>query len=433
MTTTTAAALAPVVDALVQEPVAELCASELQARIASVAPQVDRLLGWLSQASGQLQVLTGGTVPSPEGGARSVSGWLAEQRRETPSAVGSQLKTSAALRSLPLVSAAVLDGVLTQGQAGVLSRLVGPFDAAALAEAEPDLIQVAQGRNPADLAAYVQHLLATHVEPMLEDDAEDAAGRRFLQTSRDGALLRGRFAVPAEDAEALLAVLEPLARRDGLADHRSAGQRRADALVEMAEQVLRHGELPEAGGRRPQLDYVLPADWAARQADRASCPTCSSCPQHRPPSLADTVAASLAGMPGVPAEHACAVAAWTGPQTRARIETMLCDSRITRVLLDELGQVTGLEQLTDTVTKAQRRALAARDGGCAARGCTRAPAMCDAHHLTHREDGGETSMQNLVLLCRRHHVRWHLGKLRLRDLHVPWHPDATSTGPPGAA
>lgn len=37
---------------------------------------------------------------------------------------------------------------------------------------------------------------------------------------------------------------------------------------------------------------------------------------------------------------------------------------------------------------------------------------------------------NLVLLCRRHHVRWHLGKLHLVDLHIPWHPYAAATGPP---
>ena len=86
--TTTAAALAPVVDALVREPVGDLCVSELQAQIAEVAPQADRLVGWLSVVSGQLQALTGGTVPTAEGGSRSVAGWLAEQRRESPSAVG---------------------------------------------------------------------------------------------------------------------------------------------------------------------------------------------------------------------------------------------------------------------------------------------------------------------------------------------------------
>jgi hypothetical protein len=99
---------------------------------------------------------------------------------------------------------------------------------------------------------------------------------------------------------------------------------------------------------------------------------------------------------------------------------MLCDARITRVLLDSLGQVRSLEPLSDSVTRAQRRALAARDLGCAAIGCTRPPAMCDAHHLQARADGGPTTLQNLVLLCRRHHVLWHLGKIGLEDLRVPW-------------
>jgi hypothetical protein len=428
--TTTTAQLAPVVDAVVATALGDLCVGELQARIGQVGREVDRLQGWLSAAGGELQARTGGVVATEDGGSRTVTSWLAEQRRETPSTVGSSLKTSAALRALPLVSAAVLDGVLTPAQAAVLARLVGPIPAQALAEAEPTLVLVAAGRNPAELAAYVRHLIATHCEPALQDEADTARGRRFLQTGADGALLRGRFALPLEQGEALLTALEPLARRDGLADTRTAGQRRADALVELAEQALRHGDLPKHGGQRPQLSYVLPADWAARQAEQQTCPSCTTCPEHRPASFADTVAASLPGQPGVPAESACAVGAWTGPATRPYLEALLCEARISRVLLDGLGQVRGLETLTDSVTPAQRRALAARDGGCVVRGCTRPPAGCDAHHLDAQADGGATTLGNLVLLCRRHHILWHLGKITLHDLHVPWHPHAQATGPP---
>ena len=67
---------------------------------------------------------------------------------------------------------------------------------------------------------------------------------------------------------------------------------------------------------------------------------------------------------------------------------------------------------------------------CVARGCTRPPAMCDAHHLRSRADGGPTTMENLVLLCRRHHVLWHLGALRLAQLHVPWLPERGSGADP---
>ena len=39
-------------------------------------------------------------------------------------------------------------------------------------------------------------------------------------------------------------------------------------------------------------------------------------------------------------------------------------------------------------------------------------------------------MDNLVLLCRRHHVLWHLGTITLRHLTVPWHPEQTAAPPP---
>jgi hypothetical protein len=242
----------------------------------------------------------------------------------------------------------------------------------------------------------VRHLVATHCEPQLDEDERRGQDARYLQGRRaaDGTL-RGRFVLSGEDSEAFSTVVEALSRRQGDGDHRSAGQLRADALVELADQVLRHGDLPAHGGHRPQVSYVLPADWAARQAGREGCPTCTSCPEHRPASFAERVCASRPGG-GIPAEQACATAAWSGPQTRSRTEALLCAARISRVLLDGIGQVRGLESLTDTVTPSQRRALAARDGGCVARGCTRPAACCDAHHLVPLAAGGPTAMDNLV-------------------------------------
>ena len=52
-----------------------------------------------------------------------------------------------------------------------------------------------------------------------------------------------------------------------------------------------------------------------------------------------------------------------------------------------------------------RRALDHRDGGCRFPGC--GLRFCDAHHITHWADGGETRLDNLVLLCRRHHRAVH--------------------------
>lgn len=292
------AALTTMVDAVVGAPVADLCVAELQARIALTGRERDRLDGWLSAAAGQLQAATGGTVVTPEGRGRSVAGWLAEATRTSSQSAGARLAKATALRELPLVVDAVLEGVLSQEQAGVLARLVGRIPTPHLVESQPNLVLVAAGRDPVQLAAWVAHQIATHCEPAIDDDEAAAHARRHLTTrqGRDGSV-QGRSRLAAGDAEGFLTAVEALSRRQGDADGRTAGQRRADALTELAERSLRHDELPEHGGQRPQLSYVLPADWAARQADRATCPTCSRCRQHRPPSFADTVTASLPGTP----------------------------------------------------------------------------------------------------------------------------------------
>ena len=415
------------VDALVGQPAGGATVAELTDRIAGVTPQLDRLDGWLRAAEGELGVRTGGRLPTDDGGGRSVAGWLAEVRHESASAAGSRLRTAGLLRQLPLVADAVLEGVLTPAQAHVLTRLVGKIDHAALLESQESMLLVAAPLDLEALRRWVSHQIATHVEPALEADEDRAQDRRFLQTSReaDGSL-RGRFVLPREDSEAFLTALEPLARRTALSDTRSAGQRRADALVGVCEQVLRHGELPDSGGQRPQLTYVLPAGWAAGQGARDTCTRCGPrCPDHQPLSFADSVRADLPGSTGPAAVHGCATAAWSGPQTRGRIEALLCDARISRLLLDSDGQAQRLESLSGGITAAMRKLLAVRDLGCTARRCSVPPAFCDAHHLVRSADGGLTTVENLVLLCRRDHVLWHKGKLSLRDLRIPWH-----TGPP---
>jgi hypothetical protein len=99
---------------------------------------------------------------------------------------------------------------------------------------------------------------------------------------------------------------------------------------------------------------------------------------------------------------------------------LLCEARTQRVVLDDQGQVVSLVSGTDEITAAQRRAVAARDRCCTAKGCSKPPAFCDLHHLRAGAAGGCTTLDNLVLLCRRHHVRWHRQQLTLTDLRVPW-------------
>ena len=63
---------------------------------------------------------------------------------------------------------------------------------------------------------------------------------------------------------------------------------------------------------------------------------------------------------------------------------------------------------TRSIPPAIRRALQRRDGGCRFPGCT-AQHHVDAHHIRHWADGGETRLDNLLLLCRHHHRLVHEG------------------------
>jgi hypothetical protein len=79
---------------------------------------------------------------------------------------------------------------------------------------------------------------------------------------------------------------------------------------------------------------------------------------------------------------------------------------------DADGHVLDVGRKTRTIPAAIRRALIARDACCQFPGCS--AKRCDAHHIDHWIDGGSTSLDNLVLICRRHHRLVHEGGFTLR-------------------
>jgi len=76
-------------------------------------------------------------------------------------------------------------------------------------------------------------------------------------------------------------------------------------------------------------------------------------------------------------------------------------------VLGSLGEVLDVGRTQRLVTTAIWKALVLRDQHCRFPGCRRMPLACDAHHLKHWADGGDTSLDNLVLLCRAHHTLLH--------------------------
>ncbi|MET8123821.1 HNH endonuclease signature motif containing protein, partial [Micromonospora sp. NPDC005291] len=76
-------------------------------------------------------------------------------------------------------------------------------------------------------------------------------------------------------------------------------------------------------------------------------------------------------------------------------------------VLGSTSQVLDVGRQRRLITGPLRRALVLRDHGCAFPGCDRPPRWCDAHHIQHWADNGDTALHNAVLLCGHHHRHIH--------------------------
>ena len=99
------------------------------------------------------------------------------------------------------------------------------------------------------------------------------------------------------------------------------------------------------------------------------------------------------------------------PQTARRLA---CDAMVPTVVEDDDGAILNFGRRSRTISKALRTALNVRDGGCRFPNCHQ-QAWTDAHHVHHWADGGETSLDNLITLCRHHHRLLHKGDFTLKQ------------------
>ncbi len=91
---------------------------------------------------------------------------------------------------------------------------------------------------------------------------------------------------------------------------------------------------------------------------------------------------------------------------------LTCDAEVTRVTRTAEGRVLDVGRTRRTVPGRMRKALKVRDQGrCRFPRCS--STRCDAHHIRHWSDGGETRLGNLVLLCRFHHRQIHHGRFQV--------------------
>jgi hypothetical protein len=85
------------------------------------------------------------------------------------------------------------------------------------------------------------------------------------------------------------------------------------------------------------------------------------------------------------------------------LRRLMCDAGMVPVVLGGMGEILDLGRERRLASPALRHAVGLRDGRCAFPGCTVPILRCELHHIIPWQQGGPTSLHNLVALCARHH------------------------------
>lgn len=103
------------------------------------------------------------------------------------------------------------------------------------------------------------------------------------------------------------------------------------------------------------------------------------------------------------------------------IRKIACDADILPLVLGGKGQILDIGRSQRLFPPHMRRALVARDKGCAFPDCTIPATWCEAHHIVPWSAGGTTNMSDGVLLCSRHHHVIHEGNWSITSIRgMPW-------------
>ena len=324
---------------------------------------------------------------------RSCAHWLSWRTGLDMGAAREKVRVARALHELPHLSAAMSRGEISYAKVRALTRVAAP-------ENEEELLGLARCLT----AAQVETLVRTwrRVDRSLEEaEAQLRHASRSVTSfvAEDGMLVvRARLepeagAILEKALEAADETLYPKGKAQPEGEIVPIGQRRADALVHVAESALASGLDPGAGGDRYQVvvhttkERLRSRDEPGAEVEEGG----SREGEGRAPDV-DVGLESLAGVE------------WIGVSAETS-RRLACDAATTTMKHSPDGTTLDVGRKTRTIPPSVRRALRHRDGGCRFPGCN--SRYCDAHHVRHWADDGETKLSNLVLLCRRYHRAVH--------------------------
>ncbi|CAN7500602.1 DUF222 domain-containing protein [Arthrobacter sp. LjRoot14] len=314
----------------------------------------------------------------------------------------------------PVLAAAVASGTVASRSATIitlaLDRVRHHAPADTMARMEHTLTRTAAEQDTDFVARVARQLVEAAEQDGSEPSEEELRHRQgvFIRKPRRGLHHVEFFATP-DQYEPLLTVMNTATNPrtqpgEQDLDRRTRPQQLLDGLVGAAKTTLATGNLPAAGGLRPQVMVTIDYRDLLDRLDRLDRLDHNS---DRP-----------TGTGGIPGTGSLT---FTGPVTAATVRKIACDADIIPVLLGSQGRVLDIGRTTRIFPPHIRKAITARDQGCAFPGCTIPAPWCEAHHITYWSHGGTTSTENGTLLCSHHHHLIHKEQWQIQvKTGVPW-------------
>jgi len=300
--------------------------------------------------------------------------WLHYRCDLSMNAAREKVRVAHALKTLPEVAAAFSKGELSYSKVRAMTRVANATN-------EDDLLSFAVKTTTARVEERCRELRCGAVDSL--GGAQRAFANRSLRVNRntERGVMTITIDLPIETGELVEKALDK-ARDDSMSKVEFIDEswlaRQADAMVSMASSYLSDN----AGQTRNTSDDYL----VTVHVDQSAL-------------------ANGNGRSSLPIES---------------VKRLCCDGHAVVIGEDVNGEPLNVGRKTRTVPTAIKRALMARDKSCAFPGCHHTR-FIDAHHIQHWSAGGETSLDNLMLLCSQHHKLVHEGGFAIeRDYQDRW-------------
>ena len=253
------------------------------------------------------------------------------------------------------------------------------------------MIEVGVEHGPTMVEALRARLVAEHGRPGdLDELHEKLATSAFLSQPQPSSVDLTDYALALSPTQVAIleAAIDALAAprinaETGETDLRGAGQRRAEALIEVCAQAIARGGQVSDGSDSTSL----PTATVTVTVPLEDLETRLGCGE---------VGGSRAFGTLLPPDQ---------------IRQLACDAQLIPAVLGSAGEIIDWGRAVRLFSKVQRRVIWHRDRHCTYPGCTAPPSWSRVHHIRHWLDDGPSDVTNGTLLCQYHHTIVHQRRL----------------------